>query len=223
MNNYSVEAMSLNKVFGRRLIFNNLNFKFENKGIYGISGSNGSGKSTLIKIIAGIISPSSGSIIHNNNNKPVIPEKLHNHIGFVSPYLVLYDEFSALENLKYFSEIRNIRLDTEKVNYLLDKFLLLNRKDDFVKTYSSGMKQRLKFIFALIHSPQVLLLDEPTSNLDSEGKEKVYSILNKESASSIIIIASNEETDLEICSTRIQLENYKNFNNSTKMGGNITK
>ena len=213
MTNYSVNADSLKKVFGRRLIFNNINFKFENNGIYGISGPNGSGKSTLVKIIAGISSPTSGKITHSSNNKIVIPELLHNHIGFVSPYLVLYDEFSAWENLNYFSQIRNIKFDAEKVNFLLEKFLLLNRKDDFVKTYSSGMKQRLKFIFALMHSPQLLILDEPTSNLDAEGKEKVYSILIKEASSSIIIIASNDESDLEICSSRIQLELFKNVNN----------
>lgn len=223
MSNYSIEAISLNKVFGRRLIFNKLNFKFENNGIYGISGPNGSGKSTLIKIIAGITSPSSGKIIHTSKNKTVIPEKLHNHIGFVSPYLVLYDEFSAWENLKYFCEIRDVPFDSDKVNFLLDRFLLLNRKNDYVKTYSSGMKQRLKFIFALMHSPQLLLLDEPTSNLDAEGKEKVYSILHKESESSIIIVASNEESDLEICSMRIQLEQYKNVNNSAKLRGDFTK
>jgi heme exporter protein A len=211
MSNYSVEADSLKKVFGRRLIFNNINFKFENNGIFGISGPNGSGKSTLVKIIAGINSPSAGKIIHLSQNKIIIPELLHNHIGFVSPYLVLYDEFSAWENLNYFSQIRNIPFDSEKVNFLLDRFLLMNRKDDFVKTYSSGMKQRLKFIFALMHSPQLLILDEPTSNLDAEGKEKVYSILVKESVSSIVIIASNEESDLEICSSRLQLELYKNI------------
>ena len=223
MSNYSVEALSLNKVFGRRLIFNNINFKFNNNGIFGISGPNGSGKSTLIKIIAGVTSPSSGQILHNFNSAPIIPEKLHNYIGFVSPYLVLYDEFSAWENLNYFSAIRNDQFNADKVNFLLDRFLLFNRKDDFVKTYSSGMKQRLKFIFALMHSPQLLLLDEPTSNLDSEGKDKVYSILKKEADRSIIIIASNEESDLEICSGLIRLEQFKNSDNSVRLKGNLTK
>jgi heme exporter protein A len=216
MSNYSVEAVNLNKAFGRRLIFNNINF------IFGISGPNGSGKSTLIKIIAGITSPSLGKIIHNSYEKPILPEKLHNYIGFVSPYLVLYDEFSAWENLNYFSMIRDIPFDNDKVTFLLDRFLLLSRKDDFVKAYSSGMKQRLKFIFALMHSPRLLLLDEPTSNLDAEGKEKVYSLLKKESESSIIVIASNEESDLEICSSLIQLEKYKNLNNITSLIGDIT-
>lgn len=210
MNKYSLEAKSLNKAFGRRLIFKDINFKFESNGIYGISGHNGSGKSTLVKIIAGIISPSSGKIIHLLNGKEIISEKLHNHIGFVSPYLVLYDEFSAWENLSIFSKIRGVPFDKEKVTYLLDTFLLLNRKDDHVKTYSSGMKQRLKFIFALMHSPELLILDEPTSNLDNEGKDKVYSILRNEAQKSVVLIASNEDTDLELCSSKIQLEEYKN-------------
>ena len=218
MSNYSVEAVSLNKVFGRRLIFNNINFKFENNGIYGISGSNGSGKSTLVKIIAGIISPTSGKVIHKTGNGEIVPEKLHNHIGFVSPYLVLYDEFTAWENLAYFAEIRGVVLDTEKVNYLLGKFLLSNRKDDLVKTYSSGMKQRLKFIFALTHSPELIILDEPTSNLDAKGKENVYSILKKEADNSVVIIASNEETDLALCSSKIELEQYKSMNINPRGG-----
>jgi heme exporter protein A len=223
MSNYSVEAVSLNKIFGRRLIFNNINFKFENYGIYGISGSNGSGKSTLVKIIAGIISPSSGKVIHKTGDEEIISEKLHNHLGFVSPYLVLYDEFSAWENLAYFAEIRGIPLNTERVNYLLETFLLMNRKDDLVKTYSSGMKQRLKFIFALTHSPELIILDEPTSNLDAEGKEKVYSILKKEAETSIVIIASNEETDLSFCSSKIELELYKSMNKSSGFRGETVR
>lgn len=209
MNNYSLEAVSLNKAFGRRLIFEDINFKYEENGIYGISGHNGSGKSTLVKIIAGIIGPSGGALKHISEGKEIISEELHNFIGFVSPYLVMYDEFSAWENLAFFSKIRGVPFNSEKINYLLEKFLLFNRKDDFVKTYSSGMKQRLKFIFALMHSPRLIILDEPTSNLDNEGKEKVYQLLHKESESAIVIIASNEDSDLELCSSRIQLENYK--------------
>ena len=102
MSKYSVEAIELNKTFGRRLIFNGINFRYDESGVYGISGPNGSGKSTLVKIIAGLISPTKGKIIHNNSDDEIIPEKLHNHIGFVSPYLVLYEEFTAWEKSKYF-------------------------------------------------------------------------------------------------------------------------
>jgi len=209
MIEYSLTVESINKTFGRRLIFSGINFKLDSSTIFGISGPNGSGKSTLVKIIANIISPSSGKLVHNLNGTEIKPEKLHNHIGLVSPYLVLYDEFSAYENLNYFSEIRGISFDKEKVDKLLNKFLLYNRKDDLVKTYSSGMKQRLKFIFALMHSPQLIILDEPTSNLDDEGKEVVYELVKKEAEKNIVIIASNEKTDLSLCSETIDLKNYK--------------
>jgi heme exporter protein A len=209
MSDYSLSAESINKTFGRRLIFKNISFKLNLSTIFGISGPNGSGKSTLVKIIANIISPSAGRIIHNLNGSEIKPGKLHNHIGLVSPYLVLYDEFTAYENLIYFSEIRGISFNKERVDSLLNKFLLFGRKDDLVKTYSSGMKQRLKFIFALMHSPQLIVLDEPTSNLDDEGKEVVYELVRVEGNKNIVIIASNEKTDLTLCGETIDLNNYK--------------
>ncbi|HMN49436.1 MAG TPA: ABC transporter ATP-binding protein [Ignavibacteriaceae bacterium] len=210
MTNYSVEAVNLNKSFGRRLIFNDLQFKFDKAGVYGISGPNGSGKSTLVKMIAGIIGASKGKIFHKLDDKLVIEEELHNHIGFASPYLVLYEEFSTYENLKLFSEIRGIKFNQERVDYLLEKFLLKKRKDDILKTYSSGMMQRVKFIFALMHSPYLIILDEPTSNLDDEGKKSVYELIKEEGQKNIVLIASNEKNDLEFCSDIIYLEKFKN-------------
>lgn len=209
MSNYSLFAESINKTFGRRLIFRDINFKLKSSSVFGISGANGSGKSTLVKIIANLLSPSSGKLAHNLNGTEIKPEKLHNHIGLVSPYLVLYDEFTAYENLHYFSQIRGVIFNKERINDLLNKFLLFNRKDDLVKTYSSGMKQRLKFIFALMHSPQLIILDEPTSNLDDEGKEVVYQLIKDEGNKNIVVIASNEERDLLLCNEIIKLENFK--------------
>ncbi len=210
MSNFSLKAIDLGKNFGRRLIFKNLNFQIENSGIMGISGANGSGKSTLVKIIAGINSPSSGKIIHSYDGIEISYEKLHNYIGFVSPYLVLYEEFSAWENLDYFAKIRDVKFDKEKIEYLLNQFLLFDRKGDLVKTYSSGMKQRLKFIFALMHSPKLIILDEPTSNLDSSGKDAVYQIIEEEGKTNIVIIASNEESDISLCTIVLKLEDFKN-------------
>ncbi len=208
MSNYQLCGEAVSKNFGRRLIFQNLNFRFTGSGVYGISGPNGAGKSTLIKIIAGVNSPSAGKIIHKIGDKVIIPEKLHNLIGFISPYLVLYEEFSAWENLEFFARIRNIKFDKEKAASLLGDFLLYDRKDDQVRTYSSGMKQRMKFIFALMHSPELLLLDEPTSNLDDEGKNTVYKMIERVSSERIVIIASNERTDIALCTETIMLAKF---------------
>jgi heme exporter protein A len=209
MSKYSIEAKELNKTFGRRLIFNGINFRYDESGLFGISGPNGSGKSTLVKIIAGLISPTKGRIIHKNSGDEIISEKLHNHIGFVSPYLVLYEEFTAWENLEIFSTIRNTSLNKDYAKNLLDRFLLYNRRDDLVKTFSSGMKQRMKFIFALSHNPELLIFDEPTSNLDDEGKNSVYEIIEDKRKESIILIASNDKADLNLCSQIVDLRTFK--------------
>ncbi len=210
MIDFSIQVTALQKSFGRRLVFSGIDLTINKPGVMGISGPNGSGKSTLIKILAGINSPSRGKVIHSFGEKEITPDKLHNYIGFVSPYLVLYDEFSAWENLNYFASIRDLPFDEEKVEKLLAQFLLSNRKNDLVKAYSSGMKQRLKFIFALMHSPKFIFLDEPTSNLDDEGKETVYNLIKSESTEAIIIVASNEKNDLAHCSDVLELNNYKN-------------
>lgn len=210
MSDYQLTAEAVGKTFGRRLIFKDVNFSFENQGTFGIAGHNGSGKSTLVKIITGILGPSKGAISHLNEGHKIPVEKLHDYIGFVAPYLVLYDEFSAEENLRHFASIRGIEYNKEKIDYLFNAFLLYDRRQDEVKAYSSGMKQRLKYIFAMMHSPKLLVLDEPTSNLDSAGKDTVYRIIEAESKSAVVLIASNEESDLRLCKSVLQLENYKN-------------
>ncbi len=211
MIEYKIEFRNLSKVFGRRLVFINLNKEFVSPDIYGIAGSNGSGKSTISKIIAGVISPTKGKVVHSINGEGIPSEELHKHIGFVSPYLVLYDEFSAQENLFHFARIRGIEFDKDYIDYLFNLFELYNRRKDYVKAYSSGMKQRLKFIFALQHKPSLILLDEPTSNLDAKGKDIVYRTIEERGKENLIIIASNEESDLKLCREIINVENFKNI------------
>lgn len=209
MNNYTLKLEKVTKIFGRRLIFNEIDFEFFQGNIYGLAGQNGSGKSTLSKIISGIISPTKGKVNHFLNKKNIPSEKLHDIIGFVSPYLVLYDEFTAEENLIHFAKIRGTKYSETKAHKLFSEFNLFDRKNELLKTYSSGMKQRMKFLFALLHNPYLLLLDEPTSNLDKSGKDIVYDIIREESKTKCIIIASNESTDLEMCNEIIQIEKYK--------------
>lgn len=210
MIKYSIEVQNLVKFFGRRLIFNEINFSFNTSNIYGISGPNGSGKSTFVKVLSCLISPTKGKVIHKSDDKIIEEENIHNHIGFVSPYLFLYDEFTAEENLIHFSKIRGQNFNKEYSDYLLNEFNLFERKNDIIKGYSSGMKQRLKFVFSLIHNPDALIFDEPTSNLDNNGKDKVYEIIEKLKEEKLIIIASNEDADLNHCKNILELENYKN-------------
>jgi heme exporter protein A len=171
-----------------------------------ITGRNGSGKSTLIKMLAGVLTPSKGTIRFEINGHQVKREQLHNEIGLVSPYLQLYDEFTAIENLRYLFRMRGGEpFDQARAEDLLNRVDLLNRKDDQVRTFSSGMKQRLKYAFALLHRPVFLFLDEPTSNLDTMGVEAVLGILEEHRKSGILVIATNDEHEATWCSQRVNL------------------
>ncbi|HPO54601.1 MAG TPA: ABC transporter ATP-binding protein [Ignavibacteriaceae bacterium] len=209
MNRYELKLDSLTKYFGRRLVFRDLNIEYCQCGIYGISGPNGSGKSTLLKIIAGISTPSKGKITHTAEGKEIDTAEIHERIGFVSPYLVLYEEFSCRENIEIMGKIRGIEPDEPHITRLLETFGLADRQNDRLKFYSSGMKQRMKFIFALLHKPALLILDEPTENLDNEGKNKIYELIKNYSASNIVLIASNEDSDLQLCTSSINLLEHK--------------
>ena len=132
-SSYNIKTEKLVKYFGRRLIFNNLDLEFSSGNIYGVSGPNGSGKSTFVKIISDLISPTRGKVIHLLNNKQIVSENIHAHLGFVSPYLFLDDEFTAEENIIHFAKIRGINNYREYSDRLFNDFGLFERKGDLVK------------------------------------------------------------------------------------------
>jgi len=209
MNEIKIELKNIGKKFGRRIIFENVDFTFASGKACGIAGENGSGKSTLLKIIANVLSPAKGSVGYTKNGKIYKSEKIHNNLGFVAPYLVLYSEFTPLENLFHISKIRGISYDKQRAEELLTLFNLYKRRNDYLRGFSSGMLQRMKFVFALYHNPDFLLLDEPTSNLDDEGKETVYKTIGELAREKLVIVASNEKNDLALCDKILEIKNYK--------------
>ncbi|HRJ86694.1 MAG TPA: ABC transporter ATP-binding protein, partial [Ignavibacteria bacterium] len=172
-----LQAVNLTRKFDRKIIFDKVNFELTSGSATAITGRNGSGKSTLIKIIANILLQSSGELSLFSGNEKIKKENIYKYIGFVSPYLNLYDEFTGYENLKIISDIRG--WGHENIDDSLKRVGLYHRRNDLLKIYSSGMKQRLKIAFAILHKPHMLLLDEPTSNLDLEGISVVDDISNE--------------------------------------------
>lgn len=168
---FKLIGKDIRKSFGRLLVFDSVNFELGIGSSLAIAGRNGSGKSTLVKIIAGLLSPSSGEVIYQIDGKKIDKLEWFKYVGFVAPYLQLYDEFTGYENIEILAKIRGLRNYKEKINQILELVNLYSRRNDLVRGYSSGMKQRLKYACALLHEPTVLILDEPTSNLDSEGVE----------------------------------------------------
>lgn len=193
------------KTFNRRKIFSEISFSLNESNSLAIIGKNGSGKSTLLKILAGVLSPTRGEMEMEIDGKVIKHENYFTQIGLVSPYLQLYDEFSGLENLSIFSNVRGIDATNDSLEKLLLRLNIWERRYDFVRNYSSGMKQRLKYAFALLHKPPILLLDEPTSNLDAEGIDTVYEIIGEQKRNGILIIATNDDEDIRKCEQIIDL------------------
>jgi heme exporter protein A len=207
MNRVSIAATGVAKNFNRRPIFQDISFSLSSRSSLAITGKNGAGKSTLSKILAGLLGSTRGSITYTLNDKQVGIEEFKHYIGFVSPYLNLYDEFTALENLQLLSRIRATTQQNEvRMKELLNLVNLWQRRDDLVSTFSSGMKQRLKYAFALLHNPIVLILDEPTSNLDEEGIEFVRHMANQQKEEGILIVATNNKEEASWCAQEIHME-----------------
>ncbi|CUS76988.1 heme exporter protein A [Candidatus Kryptonium thompsonii] len=199
----------IRKSFGRLLVFDSINFELINGSSLAIAGKNGSGKSTLVKIIAGLLSPSSGEVIYQVDGREIDKLDWFKFVGFVAPYLQLYDEFTGYENLEILAKIRGLKSYEAKIKNVLERVNLYSRRDDLVRGYSSGMKQRLKYACALLHDPIVLILDEPTSNLDSEGVEMVWAIAEEQKKNGILIVATNEPEELKMCDEVINLDELK--------------
>ncbi len=203
-----LQAIDLTRKFNRRVIFENINFELTTGSSTAITGRNGSGKSTHIKIIANLLSETSGKLKLIARGTEVKKESVYKYLGFVSPYLNLYDEFSGYENLRIISDIRGSGHDN--IENVLKRVGLYERRNDLLKIYSSGMKQRLKIAFAILHNPQILLLDEPTSNLDTDGVSIVDDIAEEYKKDRILIIATNDAHEKSLCAGEINLNRDTN-------------
>lgn len=192
----NLNAQSIEKYFGEKLIFTDINFSIHQGQSMAITGPNGSGKTTLIRILCGLIRPSGGRVVYEIGGAIVNVHHIYRYIGLVGPYLELYEELTAYENLSFFAKMRNLKESHVIIMDLLERIGLRGREKDPVRNYSSGMRQRLKYAFALLHQPQILLLDEPVSNLDAEGISMVYEIMREQKKDKILILATNNESDL---------------------------
>lgn len=199
-----LSANNLSKKFNSKKIFSNVSFELKPGGSIAITGRNGSGKSTLVKIIAGLLGKSSGDVILTVDNERIKADLIHIHTGFVSPYLNLYDEFTGYENLKITADIRGT--GHNNINDALKRVGLYDRRNDLLKIYSSGMKQRLKLAFGILHNPLLLILDEPTSNLDAEGVKVVDGIAEEYKKDRMLIIATNDEHERSLCKDNFNIE-----------------
>lgn len=204
---FKLEAKSISKAFVYdKSIFRGIDIEVENSDIIAITGPNGSGKSTLLKILAGLMMQSSGEVKFHLDGNLLDINKLRFHIAFIAPYVNLYDEFTPNEHLGIVSKFRGFNPEKAKIDELFNRFNLSKRRNDLIRTFSSGMKQRMKYIIALSQSFQLLFLDEPMTNLDSEGMTAVLNtIFEHQSNGGAVIIATNDERESALAKRVVSL------------------
>ncbi len=183
--------------FGRRELFKNISLNLRGGQIIGITGANGAGKSTFLKLAGKIIRPDSGSVTLPENKK----------IAAVSPEMKIYDNLTAKENLFFFGKLRGKTLSAEKILELGERVGLDLKTFGNVRAenFSTGMRQRLKFAILLSVDADIWLLDEPTANLDDDGRDKIFNEVHGAKSDKIILLATNDKAEEKICDEIIRL------------------
>lgn len=174
--------------------------------VVAITGNNGAGKSTLLMGIAGLLRPFHGRVYLMSDNVEYPFESLRHRCGYVAPGLALYDELQAWEQIEFDAKLRGQESCLSVAKDLLRTFSLDKRADSMISSFSTGMKQRLKIVMATYFSPDVLLLDEPTSNLDDDGFKAFSEVIDKTAEQGcIVVLATNDQRDRALCSREFRL------------------
>jgi len=189
-------------------IFRQVNYEFEKGRKYAILGSNGSGKSTLLQILSGHLSPSEGKVDFYLNKEKTEREEVFRQVSMAGPYMDVIEEFTLLESLRFHQKFKPYLSGLQPKN-LVDILQFSKHKNKEVRFFSSGMKQRLKLALALCSDTRLLLLDEPTTNLDNQGIAWYRQLIDTYANDRTLIIASNIEHDYDFCERQLNIMDFK--------------
>lgn len=192
-----LETVAIKKSFGNKEILKGIDFSLTNGEICGFIGRNGAGKSTFINIITGIMRTTSGTIKLFGNDTHIEHKKL----GVLPDYSTFYNDMSGMQHIKYFAKINGVNPSKNLINEYALKLGIEKDLNKKVKTYSFGMKKKLGVIQAVIHDPDLIFLDEPTSGVDIESALKIHSLLNelKAKGKTILVTSHNLDEIEKIC------------------------
>ncbi|MBS3949041.1 MAG: ABC transporter ATP-binding protein [Dethiobacter sp.] len=191
-----IEVRGLSKAYHGRRLFTDINISVPDRSVFAVRGPNGSGKTTFLLILCGLIPATSGQVDLVLEGRSLTAAERRRQLGLVSTDLYLYDDLSAVENLEFFSAVRGLPFTLARARELLEFVGLQGRGRDYLGTFSSGMKQRLKYACALWHKPHVLILDEPTSHMDEKGAALVEKVIRGQRARGMVLMATNSPEEL---------------------------
>jgi ABC-type multidrug transport system ATPase subunit len=201
-------AQNLGKKFSNEWIFRNLNYEFQAGESYTFVGANGSGKSTLLQVLSGFIPHTEGLINYQQNKQTIIIDDFYKHLVIAAPYLELIEDFTLSEIVEF-----HVKFKPFKNNLSTDDFTdfieLPKAKNKELKFFSSGMKQRVKLGLTFWSDSEILMLDEPTSNLDSNATEWYLRNVQEYAKNRLLMICSNQPAEYEFCKNILNIQDYK--------------
>jgi ABC-type multidrug transport system ATPase subunit len=207
----SIKLNQIGRRFNRDWIFRGIDYTFNSGESYAILGPNGSGKSTLLQVLNGSLTPSEGTINFFEGDSTLIDiEKVFQHLSLAAPYLELIEEFTLAEMIDFHFKFKAYLpgMDNDAVINLLN---MPTSKHKMIRYFSSGMKQRLKLALAFCADTSMLILDEPTSNLDTQGVDWYLNLnlVQQYAQNRLTIIGSNQQHEYDFCTHQLSITDYK--------------
>ena len=196
------------KRFNREWIFRNVNYEFVSGKSYAITGPNGSGKSTLLQVIAGSIAASEGKIDYQVRGKTVEPEKVFRHVAIAAPYEEVVEEMTLTEFIQFHKKFKPL-LAGFAISEVINRVGLRIAATKQIRYFSSGMKQRVKLAQAFFSDTPCLLLDEPCTNLDTEGIAMYQRLIADFAGDRLVIVSSNDPQEYGFCEQELSILSFK--------------
>ncbi len=205
----TIRFEGIGKRFGRRVVLRDVSGRAAAGSVLVLTGPNGSGKSTLLQIIAGLIRPTRGRVryLEGGDDGTEIPREAWRHrLGMAAPALAMYEELTAMENLEFCARVRGLPADVDMLRKRIAGVGLDPDRRTPVGAYSTGMQQRLKLAQAVLHDPDVVLLDEPGANLDPEGQDWLEGFVRELAGEGrTIVVATNDRDEMAWGTDRVAL------------------
>ena len=205
---FTIQVKNASKRFHNEWIFKNLDLELSSGDTLAITGGNGSGKSTLLKCLSGTIPLTSGTIQYQAGSTQISEEHWFRSLALATPYLELPEEFTLSEVINFHFQFKN-PLQNRTNTEILEVLGLEKHKSKAISQFSSGMKQRVKLALAIFSEVPLLLLDEPTTNLDTQGLSWYLKLIQQYSPGRILVICSNDPREYDFCEKKITLEDLK--------------